>query len=98
MFLALDEGIMSPPDEYTNQLRVVTHTKTPKEIGNVFMKAIVGISRLHSLKTMQVGIIIFFQHICNLYISYTFKTFKIYTVSFLLISFFTNMYSFLQSI
>lgn len=51
---ALDEGAMSPPDEYTNQLRVVTHTKTPKEIGNVFMKAIVGISRLHSLKTMQV--------------------------------------------
>ena len=78
MFLALDEGIMSPPDEYTNQLRVVTHTKTPKEIGNVFMKAIVGISRLHSLKTMQVGIIIFFQHICNLInISYIFKTFKI---------------------
>ena len=46
---------MSPPDEFTNQLRVMTNTKNPKEIGNIFMKAIVGISRLHSLKTMQVS-------------------------------------------
>eukprot|EP00111_Clytia_hemisphaerica_P016231 TCONS_00048009-protein len=52
-FRAIDEKTMSPPDEFSNQLRVVTNTKNPKEIGNIFMKAIVGISRLHSLKTMQ---------------------------------------------
>jgi len=46
---------MSPPEEYTNQLRVTTNTKHPTHIGNVFMKSIVGISRLHSLKTMQVS-------------------------------------------
>lgn len=45
---------MSPPSEYTKQLLVETGTKNVSHLGDVFMKAVVGFSRLHSLKTMQV--------------------------------------------
>lgn len=48
---------MSPPSEYTKRLLVETNTKNAMHVGNVFMKAVVGYSRLLSLKTMQVGIL-----------------------------------------